>query len=1384
MASVSKFSKLTANRSKKLPKVILNNEIRDTRHKGRHIELDFRQSLLASAAVGAMVLAGATAAPRTAEAQCAPTGAGSSITAFTCSDNDPDGFATTGGFTSLGGIEFPNSGGNTTSINTSTMNAGATIFNAIGSPGLSINLAGGADWTFTAPNANNTIQTENANGIEFGARADNTEVNITYDGTINTINGNAVSGTSRFLSNVDSTFNVTFGESAQVNSTGGTGDATLNIVFANIPTGIPNSGGGVVLVNGGDGAANWTVTNHGTFHTTNDAIHIFSLTGTGTHTINNDGTLGTEANVLGGAGAVIVAFDDAATATINNNNGDVWATGNGGLGDYGGLAAVAGGNARITSIGGNVHTVFDSGILAASTDGGTATVDSQRGTVTSTNGPGAVAISLENNAQVDAGAVNSGSDALSVAGFTLPAIPNVPILGSFSASGGVMALSFENGDAIANAHGNIVTTGTFGVLAYSKDGDATAHAFSGITVDPPIGMAAFTGGNGTAYVLNDGTVDTTQIGLLGVNLGDGEVLIRNTPTGVVDAADGGAGVLAVKAGPGSAAPLQPGNGDYSVVVENDATDAIFGTGGYINAPQGVGVGVIAGDLDFTNAPANVLINNHGAAYINGEGGSLLTAAVGVLADGNVDIINDGESTMTNEAGNSGFGQVVLAGGTITSRNDNRSSLTGTVDLVSLGGAVTFTNDNGSEWTSAGINAFVATDGDAVINNDHGSDIAMLAIGSISANLMFASNDVVINNDNGADFEMFNLLGIGINVMVGDNDVVINNDNGATFSMDSILGLGINVMAGDNDVAINNDHGATFNMRNLIGGTGNFMFAGNDASINNSNEATFNMFGFNGNLMVADNNSTINNNTGAEFNLLGVNLLGFVAGGDTTFNNTSTVNVGTLLDVAGFADFIGLDLFDNTDGLLNMRNGNSDYALVLNDLAYGNGVGDITRTSGDFDGGGASSLGIDAFLSAAGPASSSDQLWVGGDVTQTTALLVNNTNPGAGAYNPTGIRFAHVEGNAPEGSFYLPDGPIDAGFFDYDILRVETNSSDWLLVSGPNDRADELPALITGAQTLWYESAGVWLDRIADLRRLVTSGARIAPAAQAAANVGDQQVTPTADTPAPATYPGSGIWFRGYGGEYDRDGGVEYDQDLWGAEGGIDFVVSDGGDGHGAIIVGVLGGYVGSRMDFDSTGDKADFEGGTLGAYATYVNGAWYADLLVKANLLDIDYSTSFNDPDSDGETDALSLGVRLDTGYRFDMDGGFFVEPQATLAYVNTDFDDFSALETDIEFDDGDSLRGRLGLRAGMSWDSSSMIFEPFLTASIWHEFEGDNAVTLTNGGVVTVGDEPEDTYGEVGGGINMIEADGGMSFFAKVDALVGGDIESISGRIGGRFSW
>jgi outer membrane autotransporter protein len=86
------------------------------------------------------------------------------------------------------------------------------------------------------------------------------------------------------------------------------------------------------------------------------------------------------------------------------------------------------------------------------------------------------------------------------------------------------------------------------------------------------------------------------------------------------------------------------------------------------------------------------------------------------------------------------------------------------------------------------------------------------------------------------------------------------------------------------------------------------------------------------------------------------------------------------------------------------------------------------------------------------------------------------------------------------------------------------------------------------------------------------------------------------------------------------------------------------------------------------------------------------------------------------------MGVEGEAGFRTNS-LGFGLDLGAGLAYVRTKVDGFSAGGIGYDFERGKSLRGRLGARGEFGGSLGV-----FADARLYHEFEGDNELTLTSG--------------------------------------------------------
>ena len=520
--------------------------------------------------------------------------------------------------------------------------------------------------------------------------------------------------------------------------------------------------------------------------------------------------------------------------------------------------------------------------------------------------------------------------------------------------------------------------------------------------------------------------------------------------------------------------------------------------------------------------------------------------------------------------------------------------------------------------------------------------------------------------------------------------------------------------------------------------------------------------------LSDQDDLFDNQSGSVFE---ARLTSDFGGGDDLFTNEGIVHA--VASGGTQPSFVGLERFENS-GLISTVNGS---------------VGDIFTMSGPgfhFDADSGSTLAVDAFLGK--PGSTADNLVINGNVSGQTELTVNNTNPRGGAYNKQGIPVVFVNGEVNKDSFFLPK-PIDAGFVDYDLFFVPTGSGYFELRSLPGGGAYHLPHLVTAVQDVFHIGTETWFDRTADLRVLLNGG--VAPRGGDGGTFSDG--APQVSTSlTPATWiKGSGTWLNqddkastsAYGRTYRYD--LSRDLDVWNLEGGIDFGKKGVLAESDALIFGVLGGWVQGGLDYDHLLRQFDMRGGEAGAYTTYLNRGLFVDTLFKTTFLEIDPN---NSPGFSGSFDATAWGVRTDTGYRFGgFRGGPFIEPLATIAVVWSALDNLKIDDNKISFDEGTNVRGRLGLRAGLSYDVWSGIrMEPFVIGSLWSNLSGENKATLTSLGTTFVDftDTPDRLWGVVSTGVNFFSPSASTSLFAKLDVTFGEETNGIGAKAGARVSW
>lgn len=828
-----------------------------------------------------------------------------------------------------------------------------------------------------------------------------------------------------------------------------------------------------------------------------------------------------------------------------------------------------------------------------------------------------------------------------------------------------------------------------------------------------ISFFGVTGGSGTIILRGDSDIVSGNTGISSAltNGANNSVNVGDTSS----VTGGAAGIAATTAGP-AGGNVSVSTGENTTVTGNSGAGisaAALTTGNVGVHALGVVTGTGAG---ISAAAANGLVNVTTAGTVTGITGPGIRALTSI--SGNIDVIAMGPVT----GGTIGIDANAASGAvTVT---------TGVGDIIGSGG-------NGIDATASG-NVTVSTGG-GVFGTANGINAASSAGGNVDVTTRVGFGLVDVIGGGGA--------GINASATAAGTITITN----STFVLGSVAGIVASSVTGA--IQINN----TGTIQNAFLGDADLAIrtTGGATRIVNDGE----IFG----RVETGAGADVLNNSG-----FGGGVGGWATEGDSNFgagidvvNNNSVIQAANEFANAETTRFLGLEVLNNI-GVIDLR-----------DQSVGDMLFDRLETSGNYAGLAGARLEVDAFLGAAG--SLSDVMAVGGSTSGTTFIVVNNTNAGPGAFNPTGILVVDVGGGSAADDFALAGGPIDTGLFFYDLLFDEA-AGEHRLFGLPDREAFETLAVVSGSQEIWRETADAWSTRQENLRDMLASS-RI--------------VTGVADPAVPEREaPGNTPWVSMLGAWAERDDDasfallngnfnfdMSYKQQIYGFVGGADFRTGIGEDG--SLLFGLLGGYVDSKLDFDEGSTSIDSKGGTLGAYASLLGGGFFADILVKADLLKVDYTAGGLGADDNDNTDATSIGARGDFGYRFG--DTLFVEPMISLDAISTRIDDFSIGGADVDAGTNESFRGGAGLRVGYG----SETIRASATARVWDVFATDNEVDILSAGpALGLSDSDlEGVYGDVSGQVD-IDLSSSTTLYLKGGVLFSDDVTKPNASGGFAFYW
>ena len=161
-------------------------------------------------------------------------------------------------------------------------------------------------------------------------------------------------------------------------------------------------------------------------------------------------------------------------------------------------------------------------------------------------------------------------------------------------------------------------------------------------------------------------------------------------------------------------------------------------------------------------------------------------------------------------------------------------------------------------------------------------------------------------------------------------------------------------------------------------------------------------------------------------------------------------------------------------------------------------------------------------------------------------------------------------------------------------------------------------------------------------------------------------------------------------------------------------------------LGTTAGYLGSKEN-DNNGFSNTIQVPFIGTYLVATKGRFFADLMVREDF----YNINLNNPGLSffGQpVGAHGYSISTSAGYNFDAGQGWFIEPSAGFIYSKTSVDRFISggvstalnIPTAINTNDIESEIGRLSLRVGRTIETPTVIWQPFASASVFHEFAGN----------------------------------------------------------------
>jgi opacity protein-like surface antigen len=255
-------------------------------------------------------------------------------------------------------------------------------------------------------------------------------------------------------------------------------------------------------------------------------------------------------------------------------------------------------------------------------------------------------------------------------------------------------------------------------------------------------------------------------------------------------------------------------------------------------------------------------------------------------------------------------------------------------------------------------------------------------------------------------------------------------------------------------------------------------------------------------------------------------------------------------------------------------------------------------------------------------------------------------------------------------------------------------------------------------------------------------------------------------------------------------------------------------------VGSTVGYLGAKSRDTSSAGPLNNLGGTFqdtlqvpffGFYAVATKDRFFIDGMLRGDF----YQNNLNDPLISGifnqKLDARGLAFSGNVGYNIPLQNNWFIEPSAGIVVSKVKVDPLNVTGTglaaviaggtvgtfpgQLRISDINSTLARLSVRGGTTIASGNMIWQPFVTLSVYREFQGNITSSFDGLGVTQftgiaglpaglVSTSNIGTYGQIGVGVSGQIVNTGWLGYVRGDYRAGDNIEGYSVNAGLRYQF